>query len=246
MTARDSMVSATTRSVLSRLRVSLPLGLVAAVGCPLDNPTEPLAPEDVVTVELARDSILADGSDRVSMAVTLGRFAEGEKTVTLLTTGGLLMTTGGSAAKSVSKSTAGRRLLATLISDVATVGVHAVSASVDGVESIDSVTFHRARPDFISLSVADRTTSEQGDLELSIEARLTRTGGDPTDGAIVRFRLEPAVPGVSIDPIAESSGGKAVATLSASGGNAGTELAVVAQLEGENGETVSATLTLSL
>lgn len=168
------------------------IGLSVA-GCQLQDGS--LDPNNILTIEAASSTALADGQTRVTLTATLGQDADPNLSVIFRTDAGTLAGTGRQSAQEITIPASLGTASAELITSTAVNEKVLVSAEIQGIndnsiqfKAFDSLAFTRALPEEMLFS-ADRLSvpADQFTTAILTVSLFRAEGGQVSDGSLIRF-----------------------------------------------------------
>lgn len=167
--------------------------------CQLEDPQAGLAPEQLITLELSDSVLLADGQSVITMTAILGPQASANQLITFAAEAGSLESAGAES-QTLDLRASGRSVSAVLVSDMEVDPRVNVSASVTGTDADGSftyearrlVSFVRAYPDEMVLSLANRQLSAEPEQSTTLSVQLLRSSGAVSGGTRIFFQATPA------------------------------------------------------
>jgi len=167
--------------------------------CQLEDPQAGLAPEQLITLELSDSVMLADGQSVITLRAILGPQASANQLITFSTEAGSLESASAEAT-TLDLRASGRSVAAVLVSATEVDPRVNVSASVTATDESGSftyqdrrlVSFTRAYPDEMLLSLANRQLSAEPEQSTTLSVRLLRSRGEVSGGTRIFFQVSPA------------------------------------------------------
>ncbi|MFC1713275.1 hypothetical protein ACFL6S_06400 [Candidatus Poribacteria bacterium] len=247
--------------LLYPIAVSILLCIFA--GCELEDPTEGVKSEDVVSLSFEQDGVKiqddaetkridADGTDRITLIATLGEDSDPNKVVKFMTDHGSFAAIPGgkppAEEQTFSVTASGREARAILISGVDVVDKVTVSAWVGEFADIETIEFARALPDELLVKSDKLKVKADGVDKTTIIVELFRDAGDVSNKTRVLFATtsEPeSEVVVDISQRVDSTNGQVTADLKGKSENNAVVI-VTATVDKDGGGELSESIEIEL
>jgi hypothetical protein len=220
------------------------------LSCDLENPDIGIPVDDVITLEVTQNSILADGKSSMVLTAVLGEASDPNLQVTFITSRGTFLESAGE--NSYSTAASGKKATATLISadivDEEVVVVASVAALEDAslvFKTSKTVSFTTAFPDDLLFSSSQTAISKSGLDNAVLTATLFKNIGVPSQDIKVNFKaipLDTAI--VSFAPFAFTGDDAMAITTVKSANLKPGKVAIVAETITQDGSMLSDTLEI--
>ncbi len=174
------------------------LGLISA--CELRDPDQGIKTEEIISLQVSSDELVADGQDLILVQAELGSQAIPNLSVTFNTSQGQFETSSGGTATTIDRVASGRTATATLVAGTAAQNRVLVSATVTGTDpergtlsfQADTViTFLPAFPTLLELNLDDTEIEAVEGNSTSLTVNLLRNSGLVSEGMEVFFEAIP-------------------------------------------------------
>jgi hypothetical protein len=227
------------------IRVILLFGLLSLFyACELQNPETGVFTEEIITLTLADDEILADDLSRLDITAQLGLQADANQEIILQTEEGRFAGSTEDEGKTYRITPSSKTANATLISSNLSREEVILSAEVGGFIAQQKVDFIRAYPELMILQ-ADKSVIDADRIDLAnITVELFRTEGVPSTNAQIDFEVvELDSAQADIVEFTFSNNNLATATIRSGNGNPG-KINLIARTKKEDGEDLEKMIEL--
>lgn len=224
----------------------LPLSLLSLLfACELQNPETGVLTDEVITLTLSDDEVLADEFSRIDITAQLGVRADANQEIVLRTEEGRFAGSTEDDGKTYRITPSSKTANVTLVSSNLSRDEVILSAEVGGFIAQQKVDFIRAYPELMILQ-ADKSVIDADRVDLAnITVELFRTEGVPSTNAQINFEVvELDSARADIVEFTFANNNLATATIRSANGEPG-KVNLIARTQKEDGEELEKMIELA-
>lgn len=218
----------------------------ATSGCKLEDPSEGINIDDVITLEVQKETLLADGVDNMVVKAKLGPQSDDNKEITFSTTNGNFKGSDGDKPMEFAITSSNKEAETIIITGTDVDENVIIYASVGDFTNSYSIQFERAYPEQMTIKANKLSIKTDGNDESTISIDLYREIGTPSDNTLINLKaIELDSAQVSILPFIYSTENAASVGVKSKNGYPG-QVEIVATTDDGLGDVISASLILSI